>query len=117
MDLHEELRALQTRQRKIDDGYRLFHDGTIKTATVTNSLETGWYVLARPIPGASRAFRHLFPASRQGLFLKVEGMREAIELRDKMLECVVHSRVQREFEMDLRTEQEKPEPGDIPVTF
>ena len=117
MDLHEELQALKTRQRKIDDGYRLFHDGTIKTATVTDSLEAGWYVLARPIPGASRAFRHYFPASQQGLFLKVAGMREAIEVRDRMIEAVVYSRVQREYEMDLRTEQPKPEPGELPANF
>jgi len=117
MDLHEELRELLGKQRKISDGYRLFHDGSIKTATVTDSLETGWYILARPVPGASRAFRKSFPRNTQGLFLKVDGMREAIAIRDKMLEMLVESRVQRQFEMDLRTEQHQPEPGDTPAPF
>lgn len=117
MSLHEELRGLLEKQRKIRDGYRLFHDGSIKTATVTDSLETGWYILARPVAGASRSFRKYFPGNAQGLFLKVEGMREGIAIRDKMLETIVESRVQRQCEMDLRTEQHQPNPGNFPVTF
>ncbi len=117
MSLHEELQGLRDRQRSIDDGYRLFHDGTIKTATITESLEPGWYVLARPVAGASIAFRRYFHSSPQGLFLKVEGMREAISVRDRMIEVVVESRVQRQFEMDLKTEQNKPTPGEVPASF
>lgn len=114
MDLHEELTRLRDRQRHIEDGYRLFHDGSIKTATITNSLETGWYILAKPIAGASHSFRRYFQQHPQGIFLKVEGMREAIALRDRMLEVVIESKIQKQYEMDLRTEQ-KPEPGDFPV--
>ena len=109
MDLHEEFRELLKRQSSIIDGYRLFHDGTVKTARVTDSLETGWYVLAGPIAGVSRAFRHYFPASADGLFLKVEGMRQAIAIRDKMLEVATYSRIQREFEMSIQNNQ--PSPG------
>jgi hypothetical protein len=117
MTLHEEMQALREKQRVIGDGYRLFHDGTIKTATVTDSLEPGWYILARSIPGASIVFRHHFEADAEGLFLRVEGMREAIALRDRMLEHVVELRVQRQFEADLQEEQHQPEPGNFPVTF
>ena len=117
MKLHEELNALRDKQRRIKDGYRLFHDGSIKTATVTESLDTGWYVLARPVPGASRSFRNHFPGSPQGLFLKVESMREGIAIRDKMIEMIVESRVQKRFEMGIETEQHQPKPGDLPVHF
>lgn len=116
MDLHTELRELQSSQRNIKDGYRLFYDGSIKTATVTDNLETGWYVLARPVPGASIAFRSYFPGTPHGLFLKVEDMREAISIRDKMIETVVESRVQKRFEMGLETKQQT-EPGKIPASF
>lgn len=106
MSVHEELSSLQGEQRDISDGYRLFHDGSIKTATVTDSLETGWYILARPVPGASRLFRRFFPGKPQGLFLKAESMRAAISIRDQMIEMIITSKVQRQFEMDLRTEQQ-----------
>ncbi len=117
MTLYEEMQALREKQRVIEDGYRLFHDGTIKTATVTDSLEPGWYILARSIPGASIAFRSHFAPEPEGLFLRVEGMREAIALRDRMIEHVVELRVQRQFEAGLQAEQQQPEPGDYPVTF
>ena len=117
MDLHEELKELHGKQLKLNDGYRLFHDGSVKTATVTDSLGTGWYILARSIPGASRVFRSYFPGNAQGIFLKVESIREAISIRDRMIEVIVTSRVQRRFEMDLSMSQHQPSPGDSPVSF
>ena len=111
MDLHEEFRELRENQPSADDGYRLFHDGTVKTARITSSLETGWYVLAGSIAGVSRAFRHYFPSSADGLFLKVGGMRQAIAIRDKMLEVATYTRIQREFEMSIQNNQPSPECG------
>jgi len=97
MKLFEDLANLKKAQATTDDGYRLYCDGSIKTATVTDSLELGWYCLASPIPGAFNMFRTYFKCE----FLKTEGMRESIALRDKMFEVAIESRLRRINEMSL----------------
>lgn len=103
MKLHEQLIDLAERQDGITDGYRLYSDGSIKTATVTDSLEPGWYALASKIAGAN-VFHRFFPATERGRFLKVDGLREAISVRDALLSKVVESRVQRRLESSPETE-------------
>ena len=118
MKLHEELKELRSKQREINDGYRIYHDGSIKTMTITDSEEEGWYILARPIRGASVIFRKYFPTTPQGSkFMMTKDLREAIRIMALMLEMVVESRVNRENETSLRTERSEPQPGQTPVTF
>lgn len=117
MSLYDNLRDLRNKQPLITDGYRLFHDGTIKTVTLTDSLEKAWYVLAKSIPGASHSFRRHFIASSEGLFLKVDGIRDAITLRDRMYEQVVEAKVQRRIEMDTLNSEQAKSSGSSPVLF
>lgn len=101
MHAHTSLRELQQDQTSTEDGTRLFHDGSIKIRSLTESGQIGWYVLARPIPGAPVSFSRYFVAYSDGQYLKTPGMREAIEIRDAMLTAMVESRVQRQFSNDL----------------
>jgi hypothetical protein len=102
MSAHTSLLELQQDQTSTEDGTRIFHDGSIKIRSLTESGELGWYVLARPISGAPVYFNRYFVSHSDGQYLKAPGMREAIEIRDAMLTAMVESRVQRQFSNDLR---------------
>lgn len=82
MSLTNKIETLKARQDEIGDGYRIFFDGSIKTATITDSLEQGWYALAKPVAGAAHGLAHLFDGLE---YLKTDGMRESIELRDMII--------------------------------
>lgn len=102
MSVHLELRKLQKVQSEVRDVARLFHDGSIKTQTLTDSGQVGWYVLAGPIQGAGLSFKRYFTAQEDGLYLRAEGVREAISIRDGMLTSLVEARVQRRQSNDLK---------------
>jgi hypothetical protein len=102
MAVHVELRDLQREQDDIEDGTRIFWDGSVKIKTLTPKGDMGWYVLARPVQGAKLSFRRYFNANPDGNYLRVPGMREAITIRDEMLTAMVESRVQRQLGNDLR---------------
>lgn len=104
MRVHEELRELQKEQSEIKDGTRLFHDGSIKTQTLTGSGSIGWYILAGPVQGAGFSFKRYFPTHEDGMYLNVTGVREAISIRDGMLSLLVEARVQRQQSNDLRNQ-------------
>lgn len=101
MSVHSKLRELQRGQSEIKDGTRLFHDGSIKTQSLTDSGEIGWYVLAGPVQGAGLSFKRYFSAHEDGMYLKAESVREAISIRDGMLSSLVEARVQRQQSNDL----------------
>lgn len=103
MKLHEELLALGDEQSEILDGYRVFHDGTVKTATTTESGDRGWYVLAMRIPGVPASIRRFFPKHSDGAFLKVRSLRDVITLREKMLTAVIYARARKELEFSPET--------------
>jgi len=108
MSIDSELRDLKRKQANLQEGTRLFHDGTIKIHHITESGKIGWYVLAGPVPGAGIAFRNYFNKVPEGNFLVAEGMREAITIRDRMIEQMVEARVHRQQGNDLRNQ-----PGSI----
>lgn len=101
MSVHSELRELQIVQSRIKDGTRLFHDGSIKTQSLTASGEIGWYVLARPVQGAGISFKRYFNAQEDGMYLMVEHVRDAISIRDGMLASLVEASVHRQQSNDL----------------
>ncbi len=101
MDMREQLRTLQKEQVSISDGHRLYHDGSIKIQSLTAKAEIGWCVIAKPVPAASPSIRKYFPQHPDGMYLKVEGIREAIALRDIIFEKMVEARVMRQNEMSL----------------
>ena len=101
MAIHAELKELASAE-PAEDSCRLFFDGSIKTVTLTESGEMGWYVLARPVSGASKSFRRYFVQRTEGIYLRVSGPREAIALRDGMIITSVEARVRRTDSNDLR---------------
>lgn len=101
MNVREKLRELQRGQVKASDGTRLYHDGSIKIQSLTDNAEIGWCVIAKPVPGASPSIRQYFSQHPDGMYLKVEGIREAIELRDIIFEKMVEARVMRQNEMAM----------------
>lgn len=88
LSLQDKLNTLQSVQSNIQDGYRLYSDGSIKTITITESSETGWYLLARPVSGAATVFLSFFPDG----FLKTNSMREAIDVRDDIIRAMSNDR-------------------------
>jgi len=80
MNIKKHLKTLKLMQGNLEDVYRIYPDGSIRTATLTESMNRGWYALAKPLPGAAHKYKGLFGSE----FLKVGSMREAIDLRDKM---------------------------------
>lgn len=87
-NLQETLINLRSRQNSIQDGYRLYKDGSIKTITITESLETGWHRLANSVPGSAALIYPFFPNE----FLKTDSMREAIAIRDEIIKYMADTR-------------------------
>jgi hypothetical protein len=85
MNVKEAIILLLERQSETLDLYRLFQDGSIKSATTTLSVERGWARVAGPVPGAAREFLDIFRNSDIE-FVKIETLREAIEVRDMMFQ-------------------------------
>lgn len=100
--MREKLRKLQREQSSISDGHRIFHDGSVKIQSLTESGDIGWCVIAKSVPGATHSLRQYFPQHPDGMYLKVEGIREAITLRDTIFERMVEVRVMRQNEMAMR---------------
>lgn len=120
MSINEELKALKFEQSTICDEYRLFHDGTIKMASLTDSGQMGWYVVAKPIPGMSFAYRRYFKTQGDGVFLNVPTLREAVSLRDMIFTAIVEARVHRRIENDISNQSTEPSTvssGSYPATF
>lgn len=117
MSLHDEIRKLHELQSSTDDGLRLFHDGSIKQRSLTESMEMGWCIVARSVPGASLAFRNYFPSRGDGIYLQVENIRDAMTIRDMMLTTLVESRVHRQSANELKTKPTAITPGGTPVLF
>jgi len=101
MNVREKLRELQKGQSKVSDGTRIYHDGSIKIQSLTDNAEIGWCIIAKPVPGSAYSLRQYFSQHPDGMYLKVEGMREAIELRDAIFEKMVGARVMRQNEMAM----------------
>lgn len=98
MNLHQKLEALGAGQDRIPDGYRLYYDGSVKTATITESFETGWCVQAGPIPGAAALIQSCFSEDK---YLKVDDLRSAIALRDRIIAFVHEHRGNRKPILDV----------------
>ncbi len=99
--MREKLKKLKREQASIRGGHRIFHDGSVKIQSLTDSGNIGWCVIAKPVPGASPSIRQYFSQHPDGMYLKVEGIREAIELRDAIFEKMVEARVMRQNEMAM----------------
>lgn len=98
MNLHQELETLIAGQANIQDGYRLYYDGSVKTVTITESLDTGWCVQAGPIPGAAALIQSCFSEDK---YLKVDDLRTAIALRDRIFTFVYESQWKRKRYTDI----------------
>jgi len=101
MGMIQKLKELNKEQKKVADGYRLFHDGSLKIKTLTDSGDVGWCVIAKLIPAASPSIRSYFTQHDDGIYLRTQGLREALEVRDLILIQMTESRVTRQNETGL----------------
>ena len=105
MNLREQLRHLANSQSSTytPDKCRLFYDGSIRTRTVTESGGEGWLLMAAKVPGAGPMFGHFF-SGNDARFLSARDLRQALELRDRMLIDATQERTLRTMRKIVRKE-------------
>jgi len=105
--IHQQLRFLANCQASIEDGTRIYHDGIIRVSTVRERGGIGFTLVAKRIPNAAKLIGHHFEGDEK--FLKVEGLREALELRDEILtQCVqekTHKTMRAHIEREVRKQK------------
>lgn len=99
----KELQRLSDSQHTIEDGTRIHSDGSIRTETVTLSGDSGWRIVAKPIPGLSPKISEFFEDG----FLVVEDVRLAIDLRDQFLMAIIEEKTIRSMEQVIRKRMAK----------
>lgn len=81
LSLSGQLKELQDDQDRTEDKIRIYYNGEIRRESLTLSGEKGWCTEASSIPGAAILTTREFPP--QG-FLRVDSMRRAVALRDRI---------------------------------
>lgn len=100
--IHSKLHHLATCQQAVDDGTRLYHDGIIRVSTVSTRGGIGFALIAQRVPGAAKLIGHYFEGDEK--FLKMESLREAIELRDEILTQCIQQRTHRSLRAQIERE-------------
>ena len=103
--IHSKLQYLATCQQSVDDGTRLYHDGIIRVSTVAEGGGIGFALIAQRVPGAAKLIGHYFEGDES--FLKMESLREAIELRDEILTQCIQERTHRSLRAQIEREVKK----------
>lgn len=103
--IHSKLRHLATCQQAVDDGTRLYDNGIIRVSTVAKRGGIGFALIAQRVPGAAKLIGHYFEGDEK--FLKIESLREAIELRDEILTQCIQQRTHRSLRAQVEREVKK----------